>query len=139
VAASKVNLRALNGILMRSQPFRGSVQNRAAKAESHKITGSRKVGNTHWEGGIRVRIPPFLFSNSALHHESQETLEEPMFWLVFTVVGILLCTGLVTAFWQLACFLTRKLLGIPKYPPFYEAELQQLPYYLDDRIPPPNA
>lgn len=62
-----------------------------------------------------------------------------MVLLFVAVAGIFLFTCGGVAIWQLACFLTRKLLGIPKYPPFHEAEEQQLPYYLDDRVPPPSG
>lgn len=61
-----------------------------------------------------------------------------MVLLFVAIAGIFVCTMLATACWQTACFLMRKLLGIPKYPPSYEAEAQPLPFYLDNRIPPPH-
>ncbi len=42
--------------------------------------------------------------------------------------------------WQSACWATRKVLGIPKHPPYYRVdlhpELRHLPAYLDDRQTP---
>jgi hypothetical protein len=40
--------------------------------------------------------------------------------------------------WKTTCWFFRTILGIPKYPPAYEPEAQQLPYYLDDRIDSPK-
>jgi hypothetical protein len=61
-----------------------------------------------------------------------------MAFIIFTIVGFFAVAFLGVAFWQIACWFFRWLLGIPKHPPFVEAEVQQLPYYLDDRIRPPD-
>ena len=60
-----------------------------------------------------------------------------MIIVIIVLIGI--SALLASAMWQLACWATRKTLGIPKHPPYYEAKVQQLPWYLDDRVPPPNS
>jgi hypothetical protein len=54
---------------------------------------------------------------------------------VGALVGIF---GAVAA-WQCMCWGVRLALGIPKHMPVYEPEAQPLPWYLDDRIPPPKS
>jgi hypothetical protein len=48
----------------------------------------------------------------------------------------ILCVGV--AGWKIARWFFRTLLDIPEHPPIPAAEVQQLPYYLDDRIAPPK-
>jgi hypothetical protein len=52
--------------------------------------------------------------------------------------GITLLALVVTG-WKLACRFMVWMLDIPSpYQSAYEAEEQHLPYYLDDRVPPPK-
>jgi hypothetical protein len=52
--------------------------------------------------------------------------------------GFLFFLLLSLAGWKLACIGTRQLLDIPDSPTLPAAEVQQLPYYLDDRLPRPE-
>jgi hypothetical protein len=59
----------------------------------------------------------------------------PQIILVAGYFGILVVG---VAGWKIACWFFRTILDIPEYPPIPAAEVQQLPYYLDDRITPPK-
>ena len=59
--------------------------------------------------------------------------------LFLAVVGLFVFTVLMVACWQTSCWFFRTILGIPKYPPFYEPPREPLPWYLDDRIKPAAA
>jgi hypothetical protein len=80
---------------------------------------------------------PFLSRNGELRYAPHRTRKNvfPQIVLVAGYFGILVVG---VAGWKIACWLFRTLLDIPKYPPVHEAEVQQLPYYLDDRIAPPK-
>jgi hypothetical protein len=82
--------------------------------------------------------PPCLFRNGELtfHTRLNEKNVFPLIILVAGYFGILLVG---VAGWKSACWFFRTILDIPKYPPVHEAEVQQLPYYLDDRITPPKS
>jgi hypothetical protein len=59
----------------------------------------------------------------------------PLIILIAGYFGILVVG---VAGWKIASWFFRTILDIPKYPPMPAAEVQQLPYYLDDRIDPPK-
>jgi hypothetical protein len=61
-----------------------------------------------------------------------------VFTLIILVAGYFGILVVGVAGWKIACWFFRALLDIPKYPPVHEAEVQQLPFYLEDRIAPPK-
>jgi hypothetical protein len=64
--------------------------------------------------------------------------EKNVFPLIILVAGYLGILLIGVAGGKFVCWFFRALLDIPKYPPVHEAEVQQLPYYLDDRIASPK-
>jgi hypothetical protein len=61
-----------------------------------------------------------------------------VFPLIILVAGYFGILVVGVADWKIASWFFRTILDIPKYPPMPAAEVQQLPYYLDDRIDPPE-
>lgn len=53
--------------------------------------------------------------------------------LVLLFIALMLLVFVGVAVWQASCWGMRKVLDIPKYPPYQEPEPLDLPWYLDDR------
>jgi hypothetical protein len=81
--------------------------------------------------------PPFLFRNGELTSHTP-TNGKNVFPLIILVAGYFSILVVGVAGWKIACWFFRMILDIPKYPPVHEVEVQQLPYYLDERIAPPK-
>jgi hypothetical protein len=62
----------------------------------------------------------------------------PMVLILFAVGPLFVILVIGVAGWRIACWMVRGVLGIPKHPPFIEPRAPDLPYYLDNRVTPPD-
>jgi hypothetical protein len=62
-----------------------------------------------------------------------------MILVVLFAIGLIVVAFIGAATWQILCWGMRKVLGIPKHPPYYVAPQQHIPEIYEPQPEPPSA